>query len=126
MPTMYTNKLKVSGDAENIKKFAKEHFTQEPYFELGNLCPVSSDGTDYEQREERYEKWGCKYAYLVAYELGEDLIEVELEAANGAIVPWVHTVSKIFPNLEFNLDWDGGVEEGLLIVKNGKGIIYEY
>lgn len=56
MPTMYNNRLVIRGNEEDLKEFTKEF-----NLDLSNLCPLSSEGTDEEQREERYQKWGCKY-----------------------------------------------------------------
>lgn len=120
MPTMYNNRLVIRGNEEDLKEFTKEF-----NLDLSNLCPLSSDGTDEEQREERYQKWGCKYAHVVVYEEKEERIWMELEEANGPIVPWVLNVTKHFPDLQFDLRWDGHIEAGVCKVKNGKGVVYE-
>lgn len=52
------------------------------------------------------------------YEEFEGYVKIVLEAANGAIIPWVEKVSINFPDLTFRLERDGyigGVHKPLFI-----------
>ncbi|MEF9983806.1 MAG: hypothetical protein RR710_04610 [Oscillospiraceae bacterium] len=104
-----------------IEKHRHEHFSQPPYFGLNNLHPEPEDNAASENWGKwRMENWGCKHATTNEYEEYDDHIRVVLNAANGFILPWAQKVSLDFPHLTFELEWNGGLEKGTFLVKNGK------
>lgn len=120
------NYLKVSGDAEEMKRFVKKSMdgytlkkrsacetqnSKERYFTLNALVPVAQKQLSEEQKEERCQLWGvpddvetCK---ITEKDMGwrEGAEKVELDFSTRDIPPykWLLAVSKKFPTLHFEL-----------------------
>jgi len=131
MPTRYDNKLIITGSPKNIWLFARKNVescqTDDVFLYRKGFClsvlhpePDCNPPVDYDAYcGWRYANWGCKWAQTQEYEIYDNRISIMLETANGAIFPWVAKVSEDFPDLLFNLKWQGGRDLGAFIVKNG-------
>jgi len=104
-----------------IESNRQKHFAKEPYFCLNVLHPEPESNYGKENwKDWRIENWGCKWANTLGFEVSDNQINISLEAANGYIVPWVVKVSEDFPTLKFDLEWDGRIEIGSCVIKNGE------
>ena len=117
------NELEISGplvDVLRFKKFAKGKTPLD--FHKFSTPKVKLSGFDSE--EWYYTNWGCKWnAEEVKTDLEGNKLTYTFATANGVPEPIVKTMAKMFPTLDFELDygttWDGG-GSGVLHIKPTK------
>lgn len=123
MPNYCANFLQIVGPEDDLQSFLEQIQTEKEEFTMDILHPIPSELEGY-SNDWCSKHWGTKWEPMdadVTARLEDEIISINYNTAWSPNENWVYYVSKLFPSLLFQLDYEegGSAFAGRLLVQNG-------